>query len=153
MSIEDDIRLLERVQIFSVLGREPVRNLAIGAQTLILDPGDVLFEAGDPLPGTWVVVAGTVEYQAADGRVLATMRAGTVIADMAALMESRAPARAVAPEGATLMVVSRALFLRMLDGFPEAALALRDMVVRRGDQLARDLERVRLAMAVSAIQE
>jgi CRP-like cAMP-binding protein len=43
--------------------------------------------------------------------------------------------------------ISRSMFLRMLEGYPDAAQRLRDLLASRADQWARDIENVRAALA------
>jgi hypothetical protein len=42
--------------------------------------------------------------------------------------------------------ISRTMFLRILDGYPDAALRLRDLIATRADQWAKELENVRAAL-------
>ena len=46
MSIDDDIALFETVPILALLGRDALRILAIGADTISLETGDTLFPGG-----------------------------------------------------------------------------------------------------------
>ena len=51
MTIEDDISFFERVPTLSLLGRQALRILAIGAETRYIHGGEVLFNAGDEADG------------------------------------------------------------------------------------------------------
>jgi CRP-like cAMP-binding protein len=44
------------------------------------------------------------------------------------------------------MRISRAMFLRMLEGYPDAAHRLREMIASRADQWAREMENVRATL-------
>ena len=55
MTIEDDISFFERVPTLSLLGRQALRILAIGAQTRYVHGGEVLFNAGDEADGGFVI--------------------------------------------------------------------------------------------------
>ena len=47
MSIEDDIRFFEQVSTLALLGREPLRILAIGAESRYVHGGEILFRRGE----------------------------------------------------------------------------------------------------------
>ena len=47
MTIEDDIRFFEQVPALALLGHEPLRILAIGAESRYVHGGDVLFRRGE----------------------------------------------------------------------------------------------------------
>ena len=51
MAIDDDITFLERVPTLSLLGRQALRILAIGAETRYIHSGEVLFKRGDEADG------------------------------------------------------------------------------------------------------
>ena len=46
-----------------------------------------------------------------------------------------------------MLRISRSMFLRMLEGYPDAAERLRDLLASRTDQWAREIENVRAALA------
>jgi len=51
MTIENDIAYLERIPFLHRLGTAALRILAIGVESYDLQPGQVLFAAGDPADG------------------------------------------------------------------------------------------------------
>ena len=51
MTIEDDIAFLERITVFRRLGAQALRILAIGAEAYRVEPGQVLFSAGEAADG------------------------------------------------------------------------------------------------------
>jgi CRP-like cAMP-binding protein len=146
MALEDDINFLSRVPTFAVLGREPLRILAISAEALHLRGGQLLFEEGEPADGGYVVVYGAVEIKGtrdhATGGEGTVARAGTLIGESALIVDTLRPATAVAVEPTGLMRVPRGVFLRMLEGEPRAALALRKMMASRLKSTLTDLDLV-----------
>jgi CRP-like cAMP-binding protein len=148
MTIEDDIALLERVPILRRLGAPALRILAIGAESYRVEPGQVLFTAGEAADGAYIVQAGSFSLRperAGEPEIIAGP--GTLLGESALLAETRRPATAIAREGSTVMRISRAMFLKMLEGYPDAARRLRDVIAARTDQWARDMENVRAALA------
>jgi CRP-like cAMP-binding protein len=147
MSIADDIAFLERVPILRRLGAGALRILAIGAESYSVQAGQVLFTAGEVADCAYVVQHGSfglVPERPAGGEVVA--EAGTLLGEAALLTETRRPATATAREDSTVLRIPRAMFLKMLEGYPDAAQRLRDLIAARTDQWARDMENVRAAL-------
>ena len=59
MTIEDDIAFLERIPILRRLGPPALRILAIGAEGYRLEPGQVLFTAGDAADCAYAIQDGS----------------------------------------------------------------------------------------------
>ena len=150
MSIDDDILFLERIPLLGLLGRPALRVIAIGAETRHIGTGEVLFAAGEPADGGFIVQEGSFSL-ASDSATGAgqeiTVGRGTLLGELALMTETARPATATALEPATVMRISRTLFLKMLDGYPDAARRLRDSLMSRADQAAHDIENVRAAFA------
>jgi len=148
MTIESDIAFLERVPIFRRLGGAALRVLAIGAEGYSVQAGEVLFAAGEPADCAYLVREGSFALEPerpTAGEVVA--EPGTLLGEAALLIETRRPATATALEDSAVLRIPRAMFLKMLDSYPDAAQRLRELIVARTDQWAREMENVRAAMA------
>lgn len=146
MALEDDITFLSRVPTFGVLGREPLRILAISAESMHLRGGQLLFEEGEPADGGYVVVYGAIEIRGTRDHAAGTSgmvaRDGTLIGESALIVDTLRPATATALEPTGLLRIPRGVFLRMLEGEPQAALALRKMMSSRLKSTLSDLDLV-----------
>ena len=71
----------------------------------------------------------------------------TLLGESALLAETIRPATAIAREPSLVLRISRAMFLKMLESFPDAAQRLRELIATRADQWAREMENVRAALA------
>jgi CRP-like cAMP-binding protein len=148
MTIEDDIALLERVPMLRRLGGPALRMLAIGGENMSVGAGEQLFRAGDTADGAYVVQQGSFRLRperAGLSEIIAGP--GTLIGESALLSETQRPATATAREDSTVMRLSRAMFLKMLEGYPDAARRLREIILSRNDQWTREVENVREALA------
>ena len=147
MTIEDDIAFLERVPMLRRLGAGALRILAIGAESYGVQAGEVLFTAGDAADGAFIIQHGSFSLKPErPGEPEVIAGPGTLLGESALLAETRRPATATAREVSQVMRISRAMFLKMLEGFPDAALRLREVFVSRTDQWAREMENVRNAL-------
>jgi CRP-like cAMP-binding protein len=145
MTIEDDIAFFERVPTLNTLGRPALRILAIGAESRYVHPGEVLFSAGDPADAGFVVQEGTFNLtarQSERGDAIVVGR-GTLLGELALLTETVRPVTATANEPSTVLRIPRTLFLKMLEGYPEAAKSLRDIIATRTDQSTQEIYGVR----------
>jgi CRP-like cAMP-binding protein len=154
MSIEDDIACLEEVPTFRLLGPNALRILAIGCESRALDEGEVLFAAGDPADCGYVIQDGSFQLEpAATGRSggadePSAMMAGpgVLLGELALIIDTARPATATAAEPSTVMRISRHLFRKTLEGFPEAAQRLRDHMADRAQETAEEISRVRATL-------
>lgn len=134
MSLEQDVTLLQDVPTFDMLTPDALRTLAISADQLRLAAGDILFREGDLADAGYVLTSGRlemVEEQGARPRVLCEVLPGALVGESALLIALPRPATARALEASTLLRIPRATFLRVLEGFPEAAVQLRAVFAGR----------------------
>jgi CRP-like cAMP-binding protein len=147
MTIEDDIAFLGTIPILQHLGAPALRILAIGAEGFRVEAGQVLFAAGDAADGAYVVQRGSFTLQPEHGGGEFIAGAGTLLGEAALLAETRRPATATASEDSTVLRISRAMFLKMLEGYPDAAERLRGIIAARANQWAREMDKIRAALA------
>jgi CRP-like cAMP-binding protein len=111
-----------------------------------------LFSAGEIADAGYLIQEGSfaLELDNADGdpERVAVPR-GTLLGESALLTETLRPVTATALESSMVMRIPRSLFLKMLDGFPDAAERLRDHFAHRAEQTARDIVAVREALEQS----
>ena len=150
MGIEDDIAFFERVPTLRMLGRTALRILAIGAESRYVHSGETLFNSGDPSDCGFVVQEGSFRLESkANSAEEVVVGPGTLLGEIALIAETRRPATAIAREPSTVIRISRSLFLRMLEGYPEAAQLLREQLATRIAQSAGDLGNVRAMLDTS----
>jgi CRP-like cAMP-binding protein len=148
MTIEDDIAFLQQVPILGRLGADALRILAIGAESYSVGADQVLFTAGDAADCAYVIQQGSFTLKPqrqGDADVIA--EPGTLLGETALLAETVRPVTAVAREQSAVLRVSRTMFMKMLESYPEAAQRVRDMIASRADQWAREMENIRAVLA------
>jgi CRP-like cAMP-binding protein len=145
MALEDDIDFLDRIPTLHFLGKDALRILAISVETIRLGRGDILFEEGQPADAGFVVVNGSIVLQqsgetARDDAV--TARRGSLIGETAMIVETVRPSTAIALESSILFRIPRVVFVRILEGEPQAATALRRLIAARVGRIVADLDLV-----------
>ena len=145
MAIEDDINFFEKVPTLSMLGRGALRILAIGAESRYVHSGETLFAVGDDADGGYVVQEGSFRLSPRGGDTVKSIRVGigTLLGELALFTETTRPVTATALEPSTVLCIPRPLFLKMLEGYPDAAVRLREILAKRTDESERDMQRLR----------
>jgi CRP-like cAMP-binding protein len=152
MAIEDDINFFEKVPTLSMLGRGALRILAIGAESRYVHSGETLFAVGDDADGGYVVQEGSFRLSPRGGDIIKSIRVGvgTLLGELALFTETTRPVTATALEPSTVLCIPRPLFLKMLEGYPDAAVRLREILAKRTDESERDMQRLRANIDPSA---
>jgi CRP-like cAMP-binding protein len=143
MAIDDDISFYERVPTLGLLSRQALRILAIGAESRYVHGGDVLFSAGEDADGAYVIQEGSFLLATSEEDEGVTVGPYALLGELALLTETKRPVTATALEPSTVLRLPRSLFMKMLDGFPDAARKLRDAMAARTDQSTREIYTVR----------
>src|SRR5262245_31048227 len=144
MTIEDDIFFLEQVTTFAQLGFSALQIIAIGAEK-DLESGEVLFEAGDTAASGYVIRHGTLKLalpNAAPSDPGITVGAGVLLGELALVTETRRPVTATAIEPTTVIRISRSLFRKVLEGFPTAAVMMRNRIAEQAAEAADEIQAV-----------
>ncbi len=139
MALDDDVRNLARNASFAELEPEALRLLAFSAETRILRAGDILFRRGDPADAGFIVLSGSIGLSAGDGTEERIVGPQSLIGDLAMLTETRRPVTARARESSSVLKVSRTLFHRILQEFPQSAERLRRQVAKNLQNFVGDL--------------
>lgn len=145
MALEDDIAILSRAPLFSLLDRDALRLVAFAAESRNLREGDTLFRKGDRSDGGYVVSRGAIALDAREDGSAADFIAGpgSLIGQTALFTRIERPATATAREASTVIRVSPSLMRRVLEEFPAAAAAMHGAMAQDLVGLTEGLERVR----------
>jgi CRP-like cAMP-binding protein len=127
MALRDDIALFMRLSIFEGLSEEHLRLLAFGAERRRLEKGHVLFRQGAAADSAFVVTIGhlrlTMHSPAGGERMMGEAGPGSILTEIAMIAEAERHFTATATEDSEVIRISRILFHRMLEEYPEVAVA------------------------------
>jgi CRP-like cAMP-binding protein len=147
MSLDSDIALLKRVPLFVDLPNEPIRLLAFSAGRIDLAEDQVLFRENAPANSGYVVAKGGIRMTVgAKHKVVADCEPGSLIGELALLIETVRPATATATAPSQVLEIDRTLILRMLGEFPRVAVGWRATMSERLMATISELGRVRAAL-------
>lgn len=127
MALKDDIALFKRLSIFEGLSEEHLRLLAFGAERRRLEKGHVLFRQGAAADSAFVVTQGrlklTVHSASGGERLIGETGPGTILTEIAMIADAERHFTATSMEESEVIRISRMLFHRMLEEYPEVAVA------------------------------
>jgi CRP-like cAMP-binding protein len=144
MSLDDDIAVLARVGLFSVLDNEALRLIAFGAESHEMAAGRLLCRAGDIADGGFVLVDGVIARlsDADDKPEYLLDKPGTLFGELSLLARTAWAASYRAEKPSRLLRVPRPLFRRIMDEFPETAATLETILTQDLAQKVRVMEQI-----------
>lgn len=127
MGLREDIALLQGLSIFDGLSDEYLRLLAFGAERRRLEPGHVLFREGAAADCAFVVLSGllklTRNLPSGQDQPVGEAGPGSMLTEIAMISDAARHFTATAATESEVMRISRVLFHRMLQEYPEVAVA------------------------------
>ncbi|MGV3550324.1 cyclic nucleotide-binding domain-containing protein [Rhizobium sp.] len=127
MGLREDIDLLKGLSIFDGLSDDYLRLLAFGAERRRLENGHVLFREGASADSAFVVLSGrlTLTRDLPNGQdlVIGDADPGSILTEIAMISDANRHFTATASTESEVMRISRVLFHRMLQEYPEVAMA------------------------------
>lgn len=147
MALRDDIALLKGLSIFDGLSEDYLRLLAFGAERRRLEPGHVLFREGAAADCAFVVLSGRLKLtrDLPSGRnvPIGDAEPGAILTEIAMISDATRHFTATAATDSEVMRISRVLFHRMLEEYPEVARATEQ-------RLRENFTRLTSALAVAS---
>lgn len=145
MALDDDIRILSGVGLFSELTDEQLRLLAFGAEQVRFAAGREIFREGAAADCAYVVVSGRVVlYRDAGGEAVALSRLGegSILGELALIAPGKRLAYAAAETDVLAIRLSRTLFHRILEEYPDVAARLHARMMRDLQDFLKKIESV-----------
>ena len=148
MALDQDIALLARQPLLSLMERDAIRLVAFSAETRTLRAGDVLFRSGENADGAVLILSGAVALMSGDDGQPAdeVLGPGALLGELALFSAAKRPVTAIAREPTQIMRLSRSVMRRVLTEFPDSAQAIADAVAERLRAFVGELGQVREAL-------
>ncbi|MCE1237794.1 MAG: cyclic nucleotide-binding domain-containing protein [Hyphomicrobiales bacterium] len=145
MPLDRDLEILSGVAFFEGVSQEALKLIAFSADQRDFADKERVFSAGDHAEGGLVVIEGRIDLldeRLKPPRVAERLGPGSLIGEMALIVETRRPLSAVSVGGARTLSVRRALFRRMLEGYPDIARLLEARIAERLTKLSPQIRRI-----------
>ncbi len=146
MSLDREIVLLRQFPIFATLDSQQLQLLAFNGERRRYRAGDILFREGSVGTGAVIVMSGEIalERRYDDGMVEEdTLKPGMMVGELSMITSIERASNARALTEVDVFMVSRRLFRRMLDEFPDTAARIHRLVGERLRHAVGDLAIVR----------
>ncbi|MDB5641123.1 MAG: cyclic nucleotide-binding protein [Hyphomicrobiales bacterium] len=131
MANTEDARRFAEIPFLANLDHDALEAVAFASETKILRRGERLFARGDVGNCAYVLVTGRLTLSGADGGAQVVVTPGSLIGEMALLVESERRSTADAVEASAVLLLPRTAFLRILKSHPASAVRLRDFCAKR----------------------
>jgi CRP-like cAMP-binding protein len=144
----NDVDLFRPIPLFAGLRDEQLKIIAFSANREVAPEGTMLFKAGDPADCGYVIRSGSVLLIEEDnGQEVerAVYGPGTLIGELALIADITRPVTAMTRSESELITISRELFHRVMNEYPEMAATLHGVLSERLKAASADM---RLAHAV-----
>lgn len=145
MSLKNDIALLSRVPLFRGLSDEQLRLLAFGADRRQFARGHTLFTPGTRVSAAFVIASGKIGLATPTrqgNRRLEDAGPGSLLCELALISEYECSLTAVVVEECDVFYVTRSLFARMLEEFPQLAVTFDQRIRENLNKMIADLARI-----------
>ncbi|WP_160007848.1 cyclic nucleotide-binding domain-containing protein [Rhizobium sp. 18055] len=128
MALNDDIQLLSQLPLFNGMSEDQLRLIAFGADRRVISNGQMLFRESSPADSAYVIVNGSVELSRT-GRngqpeIQAVVGTGTLLSELALITLVERKFTAIAKEDTAIIRITRSLFHRLIEEYPDAALLI-----------------------------
>jgi CRP/FNR family cyclic AMP-dependent transcriptional regulator len=142
VSIKEEVELLQRIPLFQNVEAAKLKLLAFTSERVAFPAGQVLFREGDMGDAAYIIMEGAADVTvgAAPNRVLvATLGRNAFVGEIAILCDVPRTATVTAKERLVCLRISKELFLRLINEFPQMAVAVVRELARRLEQSNNNL--------------
>jgi len=143
MSIEQEVELIRLIPIFQRIQPAMQKLLVFASERLTYDAGQPLVKVGDAADAAYVIIEGTVEVSVESPKgplVISTSGANEIIGEIGIFGDVPRTATAVARTKVEVLRISRDVFVNVIRGNPDAAIALIRILA---DRLAKTTAQLR----------
>jgi len=143
MALDDDIRILSAVRLFEGFTQEQLRLLAFGAETTFLQADHKLYREDDVADSAYIVVSGRITLyreQSGERIPIGTAGPGTMLSELALIADTNRLTSASAEIDSEVIRLSRKMFRRILEEYPELAVKLHQRISEEFQDMIRRIE-------------
>lgn len=145
MAIDTDVQALMQAPLFHGFSAEQLRLIAFGTEHLSMGKGRELYREGEAADCGFLILSGTVnlvEDKAMNRRIIQSAGPGTLLGELALIAPGTRSSGAVAAGDCEVMRISRSLFRRVLEEYPDLAARIHADLSRRFGAFIEDVTRL-----------
>jgi len=145
LSLEDDIKILQKVELFSDFDSEQLRLIAFGSQKLNYSSDVEIFHEGQSASGGYVIMEGSVDllqHKKKEPEHLGTYSAGSILGELSLITSNRRRATAITRTDTVLLSIPRTVMMRILSEYPNLAVTIKEKIQHSITTLLRRMDSV-----------
>ncbi len=135
MSLNEEVEMLRRIQLFSKVDPAKLKLLAFTSERAVFQVEDVLFHQGDAADAAYIIVDGevAVDVESPNGARTRVARLGKdeIIGEIGILGDVPRTATITATAPTTTLKITKDLFFRMVTDFPTMAVEVMRVLAHR----------------------
>jgi len=144
MSLNEEVDLLRQIPLFSNIEPSKLKLLAFTSERVTYGPGQILFQQGDMGNAAYIIMDGdaAVLIDTPDGPLtVATMGRNAIIGEIAILCDVPRTATVRADSTLVTLRISKDLFFRLVNEFPQMAVEIMRELARRLEKTTAQLQK------------
>jgi CRP/FNR family cyclic AMP-dependent transcriptional regulator len=127
VSLREEVELLQRIPLFANVEASKLKLLAFTSERIAFESGQVLFRQGDAGDAAYIIIEGDAEVlvNGASGPIqVAVLGRNEIVGEIAILCDVPRTATIKALQRLVCLRISKDLFLRLINEFPQIAVAV-----------------------------
>jgi CRP-like cAMP-binding protein len=144
MSLNEEVELLRQIPLFSNIEASKLKLLAFTSERVTYGPGQTLFQQGDMGDAAYIIMDGdaAILIDTPDGPLtVATMGRNAIIGEIAILCDVPRTATVRAESTLVTLRISKDLFFRLVNEFPQMAVEIMRELARRLEKTTAQLQK------------
>ncbi|MEM8651005.1 MAG: cyclic nucleotide-binding domain-containing protein [Pseudomonadota bacterium] len=142
MSLENDIQLLRQIEILDDFNADQLRLVAFGSQRLNYPENYELFRQDQITDGGYVIISGAIElleYVNGEDQTRGVYGPGSILGELALISRNKRSVTAMVRQPCEVLKITRSTMHRIMDEYPELAVALQARVSANIVELSNSL--------------
>lgn len=131
MDIHQELKALQEIPFFSGIDDSKMKLIAFASQRLHFQPGEAVFEEGDPTDSIYIILSGEVDViiNVPDGKLkVSSMGKNTIFGEIGVFCNVPRTASIVASTELETLKIEKPLFIQLVRDFPDIALSILDVL-------------------------
>ena len=153
MSLNEEVDMLRKIQLFSKVEPAKLKLLAFTSERAVFEAEEVLFRQGDQADAAYIIVAGevAVDVESPTGRRTRVAQLGRdqIVGEIGILGDVPRTATVTALGRTTTLKITKDLFFRMVSDFPSMAVEVMRVLAHRVEHTNALLRECRDKLAVA----
>lgn len=145
MGLDQEVDILRRIPLFANIEPSKLKLMAFTSERLTFAGGERLFSEGEEGDAAYIIIDGTADVVVGDEVPLTVAQVGRndIVGEIAILCDVPRTATVVATSELTTLRITKELFFRMVQDFPEIGIEVMRVLAHRLENTTRLLREVK----------